>query len=269
MKEAGRTSIETKSPNWECSRSVLVVLLKVSIINMLLCSKVSAFPSTADFTTRRSAFGGRRTLWLQATEDGAQGESSLDSGDLYLERFKRRRKEVETKVKQEEARRPPNPNLSPTQFVTEILNGLRDPNRPAPLFGFKILLRSSTLEWQHLLCRSVGAPPDVNEDVVSAALESAFSRANNQFRILVEPECKNENYLITFPTDPIDYEDGTCWVECRLRGKQDDALLVALGWSLVRRNSDAAWIVDAIDWQDFRDSYRPGIGREEWERICG
>ena len=36
-----------------------------------------------------------------------------------------------------------------------------------------------------------------------------------------------------------------------------------------RREDDGAWLIDGIDWQDFRDDYRPGIGREEWERICG
>jgi hypothetical protein len=34
-------------------------------------------------------------------------------------------------------------------------------------------------------------------------------------------------------------------------------------------SSSSAWLVDGIDWQDFRERYRPGIGREEWERICG
>ena len=34
-------------------------------------------------------------------------------------------------------------------------------------------------------------------------------------------------------------------------------------------NTDDCWLLDGIDWQDFRDEFRPGLGREEWERICG
>jgi hypothetical protein len=36
-----------------------------------------------------------------------------------------------------------------------------------------------------------------------------------------------------------------------------------------RQEDDGAWLIDGIDWQDFWDEYRPGIGREELERICG
>jgi hypothetical protein len=56
-------------------------------------------------------------------------------------------------------------------------------------------------------------------------------------------------------------------VECRLRNKQTDFLLIVIGWSL--QQSGDKWLVDGMDWQDFREKYRPGIGREEWERICG
>jgi len=107
-----------------------------------------------------------------------------------------------------------------------------------------------------------------------------------------------------FPSDPVifesdDVEDENdrdihgkvvdfCWVESRLRAPEDDQLLVVVGWSLQRRvveheqqavilnnsNCDTSqitpcWFLDGIDWQDFRDEFRPGIGREEWERICG
>ena len=79
-----------------------------------------------------------------------------------------------------------------------------------------------------------------------------------------------------------------CWIESRLRSPEDDQLLVVVGWSLQKQhlgdtNNDKAngfsassasslspcWLLDGIDWQDFRDDFRPGIGREEWERICG
>lgn len=53
------------------------------------------------------------------------------------------------------------------------------------------------------------------------------------------------------------------------RMNEHGKLLVKLGWSLVRREEDGAWIMDGLDWQDFREEFRPGIGREEWVRICG
>jgi len=98
------------------------------------------------------------------------------------------------------------------------------------------------------------------------------------------------------------------WLECRLRSSTETnnnknsmngggELLVVLGWTLCKvrkqglptlqplllrggtfaneiENSDDdeqknGWHVHSLDWQDFRDAYRPGIGREEWERICG
>lgn len=102
-----------------------------------------------------------------------------------------------------------------------------------------------------------------------------------------------------FPTDPVVFEgddddiEGSdriidhCWIESRLRSPTDDQLLAVVGWSLQRRHilqeerhvvdsdpaeanqSTVCWLLDGIDWQDFRDDFRPGIGREEWERICG
>jgi hypothetical protein len=107
-----------------------------------------------------------------------------------------------------------------------------------------------------------------------------------------------------FPSDPVVFEGDNaidqnemgeverivdnCWIESRLRSPKDNELLAVVGWSLQRRqiiqeqhgydssnfdtNTDnfmPCWLLDGIDWQDFRDEFRPGIGREEWERICG
>jgi hypothetical protein len=107
-----------------------------------------------------------------------------------------------------------------------------------------------------------------------------------------------------FPSDPVIFEGDNdveqnereegerildnCWIESRLRSPKDDQLLAVVGWSLQRRqiiqeqhgynssdfhsNADnfmSCWLLDGIDWQDFRDEFRPGIGRDEWERICG
>ena len=120
--------------------------------------------------------------------------------------------------------------------------------------------------------------------VACSRLERFLKQKDNQFAILIMGDEHNDgvhndnnndnvsSLIIDFPTDAIDYGDGTCWVECRIRRRindDSDELLVVTGWSLKQRNVDGSWLVDGLDWQDFRDEFRPGIGREEWERICG
>uniref|UniRef100_A0A7S3LBE2 Uncharacterized protein n=1 Tax=Amphora coffeiformis TaxID=265554 RepID=A0A7S3LBE2_9STRA len=212
-----------------------------------------------------------KSLWRRP-RTYRSGSSFADEGGsftelLFLERFRRKKSEMELLVKNELNRRPPNVALSPEETVAEILQGLRRPHHPIRYFGLAGLLRASTFEWRTFLCASVAAPAQEDDETVAAALEAAMSRPNNQFRILLglEDTC----YLIDFPTDPVDYQDGSCWLECRLRSKDTNDLLVALGWSLKRDTVSEAWVVDGLDWQDFREKYRPGIGREEWERICG
>ena len=167
---------------------------------------------------------------------------------------------------EEELQRPPNPELSPHDFCAKILQALVHNEHPLPDSGFRLLLRASTKSWRRALRHSVGAPRTADEESVASALGQAMGRPHNQFGIIVG---EGERFDISFPTDPLDYADGTCWVECRLRDKVNDSLLAILGWSLQQRDSDGAWLVDKIDWQDFRDEFRPGIGREEWMRICG
>jgi hypothetical protein len=176
--------------------------------------------------------------------------------------------QVHLKVLEDEFTRPPHSKLHPTEFVGKILEGLLQPYDPLPDAGFRRLLRASTDEWRSNILHSTGAPNTAPDEVVASALGAAISRPNNQFGILVGVE-DAEDYYLSFPTDLLDFEDGTCWLECHLRGKTDNALLVAMGWDLRQRPSDGAWLVDSIDWQDFRDRYCPGIGREEWMRICG
>ena len=93
-----------------------------------------------------------------------------------------------------------------------------------------------------------------------------MERTDTQFGILVGMA---EETIVDFPFDTLDYYDGTAWLECRLRDEKSDTLFVVLGWSFKQRECDGAWLINGIDWQDFRETFRPGIGREEWERICG
>ena len=220
--------------------------------------------------------------------------SSAFEDALFLERFKRRRDEAATKIEAERIKRPPS-NLDhfaePKNVVTSLFNGLLNPHEPVPYFGYEILYTASTSHWKDVLRKSVGAPVGTEEELIYRALSTSMERENNQFGILVglgtdqDLSANNANtipnedvdysievngyYTIEFPWDTLDYYDGTAWLECRLRDAQSDELLVVLGWSMVQRESDGAWLIDGIDWQDFREKYRPGIGREEWERICG
>jgi len=175
--------------------------------------------------------------------------------------------------------RPPNPALSPTEFVSEFLSCLWENSDPLPDSGFRLLLAASTKAWRTKLYQSVGAPMTADEEVVATALGEAMGRPHNQFGILVQDDDAGEDeedaaagYVASFPSEPLEYaDDGTAWVECQLRSKEDDKLLAITGWQLRKENDgdNACWLVDDITWQDFRDEFRPGIGREEWVRICG
>ena len=186
--------------------------------------------------------------------------------DLFLERFKRRRDEAASKINAERMNRPPSTNMTPKEVVTSILDGLLSPHDPLPYFGYEILYTSCTDKWKETLRKSVGAPNDAEEGLVYRALSNSMERTDTQFGILVGMA---EETIVDFPFDTLDYYDGTAWLECRLRDEKSDTLLVVLGWSFKQRECDGAWLVNGIDWQDFRETFRPGIGREEWERICG
>jgi len=206
---------------------------------------------------------GSQTYRCYSKEEKNDGDNDSSFDDVQL--LEERLNELRAHVMEEEFSRPPNPDLKPVDFIIELLRGLWNNSDPLPDSGFRLLLRASTRDWRRKLYESVGAPHDAKEEVVVSALGEAMGRPHNQFAILVG---EAEHYVATFPTDPLDYSDGTAWVECRLRDHKDDSLLAVTGWQLKQRE-DGAWLVDAIDWQDFRDEFRPGIGREEWMRICG
>lgn len=237
---------------------------------------------------------------LHAVHDDDDADNDNNTGDaLFLERFRRRRdilSKSNMQSMQLKQRQQTNINREddPIQLaVTTILDSLSRPHYPVPYFGYKILYEGSTPHWKEVLRKSVGASMDTDETFFFTALRASMERPYNQFGILVglveDNDEQTQNFLtdddayidnghvgcqykLEFPRDTLDYYDGTAWVECRLRDVHSDALLVVLGWSMKQQEEDSsssAWLVDGIDWQDFRERYRPGIGREEWERICG
>lgn len=225
----------------------VAVFAAIALANGFLCP-----------TCRNSKSMGPAASWLRLNPD-----ENLNMEALTLETFKRRKTVLKRKSLQTQWRMPPNPLLGPVDVVSCLLEELRNSKE---FSGVTSLLECSTEHWRDLLRRSVGAPKGTTIAPMAPALETSLSRPNNQFAILMGVE--DQNYVATFPTDPLEFED-TCWVECRLRSYDTDELLVATGWSLEKRAVDNAWIISSIDWQDFRKQYRPGIGREEWERICG
>ena len=226
----------------------------------------------------------RQSLTMLFQSDTAVSEDD----ELFLERFRRRRQISKYRASARSQLLPPSAAFTEVEFVQAVLEALRnddistnsedsDEFHSLPLdSGAYVLLRSSTAEWFDIIRRFVGVVPysctDMDDDEyvqeVASALASSFAKSNNQFHILTgrEPAPK---YVVTFPTDPVDHDENTSWLECRLRDAITDDLLVVSGWDLKRRESDGAWLIDGLDWQDFRDGFRPGIGREEWERICG
>ena len=201
-------------------------------------------------------------------DDDSQSHEGGKSVNADLGALRRRLASQLIYILESQQTRPPNPELGPINFVAAVLNALLYPDDPLPDSGFRVLIRSSTEGWLDLIRNSVGAPRYADEDSIVRALRTAIQRPRNHFGILVGAE-DTEKFDITFPSDVVDFEDGACWLECQLRGRHKNELLVVVGWQLKRRKSDGAWLIDNIDWQDFRDGYRPGIGREEWIRICG
>jgi hypothetical protein len=197
--------------------------------------------------------------------------SSLDDAGSRDE-LNQRIEEVRRDIIKEQTHKPPNPNLGAVDFIEGVMEALRAVDEPLPDFGCIVLLRSSTPRWKREILRSIAAPTWADEAQVASVLNQALGRRRNQFGILVggaEGE-EGEEYKIQFPSEAVeDLDEGKCWVECRLRDPGNEKLLAVIGWDLKKRKQDGAWLIDRLDWQDFRDEYRPGYGREEWTRVCG
>lgn len=150
---------------------------------------------------------------------------------------------------------------SPEALISDLLVGLLlDPDTNHRM---KRLLHSSTHNWRSKIYDAIGAPASADEDQVAASLAAAMRNADNQFALLLGMA---EDYEFSFPSDAVDHHDGKCWIECRLHNKKDGKLLVVSGWELQKNFMNGSWMLDRIDWQDFRDAFYPGLGREEWCR---
>lgn len=174
------------------------------------------------------------------------------------------------KILEDDLLRPPSANLAPKDFVHALLEGIFYNEDPRPDAGFMLLLRCSTEKWANAVLQSIGAPQNADLDVLASALGTAIARPNNQYAILVGGDDDQlldahgeRTFYVAYPGDTLDFLDGTAWINVEFRSKADDSLLVLTGWQLSQR-PDGAWLVDQIDWQDYREEYWPGIGRERW-----
>lgn len=162
---------------------------------------------------------------------------------------------------------------NPIAFVETCLRRLQHNDDPFPDSGIRFLLRMSTKSWRQQIRQSIGANGE--EDAASlervvCAVSAAMAQPDNQYALLLQSPLA---YRAVFPSEPLIFPEGDTarsgWVECQLRHPETDQLLVSMGWQLRSENDEDEWRMERIDWQDFREPFRPGIGREEWMRICG
>lgn len=95
------------------------------------------------------------------------------------------------------------------------------------------------------------------------ALTAFFEES--QYGLLLD----SEGSSWSFPSEACSWDEESTWQEVIFESVDgEETLLAKLGWSLVR-DSSGCWVTDDCSWHDFRPEFRPGIGQEEWPRICG
>jgi hypothetical protein len=155
---------------------------------------------------------------------------------------------------------------SPIGFVEDLLSTLSAASIDSEGSSKgQCLLDASSESWRRAIYQAIGAPPDVkNTQGVAKALQDAMARPNNQFAILMGSDGA-EPFVATFPSDVVDYrDDGTAWLECRLRHSATDELLVTIGVQLISEQEQ--WKILTLDWQDFRPQFYSGLSGREWLR---
>lgn len=216
---------------------------------LLLASGTHAFVS---HEPRRSRIH-QSNIFSADKDDSA----SFNGADLAI--LQDRIRSLKVSILEDELNRPPNKTITPSELIREILHGLLNPFDPLPEAGFRLILRTATKNWRKKILQSVGANDHSDIEIVASALGTAIGRPDNQFAILVG---EGEDFILEM-SEPLNFGE-ECWLECKLRGKKSSELLVITGWNLLLE--DGMWLVDNVEWQDFREQFRPGIGREEWLR---
>ncbi len=169
----------------------------------------------------------------------------------------------------------PRPEYSPRDVCRLTLGALARPHVPRAYAGAATLARFSAdgfapaWPWS---ARALPPPPPV--------LSALFDDPRSQYNLLVHPR----RFEVVFASDEPFCADGeSAFEEIHLQaaplggggaaalvpGRGEHGCLVKLGWELTKREADGCWVTSAWHWHDFRDEFRPGLGQEEWPRICG
>jgi len=109
----------------------------------------------------------------------------------------------------------------------------------------------------------------------ATSLAIAVSDPSSQYHLLVD-----DRLGVVFPSEPVFWEDGAlerCWLEVALElsfeGDPHGFTAAKLGWECERPAAMASdlqgWRTSSITWHDFRPDFTPGLGQEDWPRICG
>ena len=210
----------------------------ILLLSLLFCAAASAFvPATS-----RSAFA--RSVVNKSHHDDGNKINGNSNGAIFMGGADSSSSSSST-------------TASATDFLKQLLPSLSAGN------GGQKLLAASSDSWRSAIFKAVGAPETANKEIVAKALQDAMSKADNQFAILMG---KAEPFVATFPSDVVDYrDDGTAWVECRLRHVDTDDLLVTMGID-IQQTENGEWLISSLDWQDFRDQFYPGLSGREWLR---
>jgi len=160
----------------------------------------------------------------------------------------------------------PGVESTPEQVINQTLRLLRQNDEPYINHGVQVLLRLASDRFKLQLRWLLGSSRQPR------VLSSLFSNHDSQFHLLF---CQYDH---SFPLDTFHVDDDRVFVEVQFdapeggcgdqTGRQWSGMLAKLGFEMIR-GEDGAWLFDSIIWHDFRDGFRPGIGQEEWPRICG
>eukprot|EP00961_Rhodomonas_salina_P190476 2569920-Rhodomonas_salina.2 len=198
-------------------------------------------------------------LTLRARDSEPDGSSAFDRADIDLLRKRM------SKVK-EDSIAIPGPELTPEEVITQTLKSLQNIDDPYFDAGVEVLLRLASDRFKLQLRWLVGSSQK------PGVLSSVFRNENTQFHLLL---CAHEHH---FPFDTYHIDDHRVFVDCQIdapqsgsgdaKGRKWTGMMAKLGFEMIR-DDGGVWLFDSIIWHDFRDGFRPGIGQEEWPRICG
>jgi len=155
----------------------------------------------------------------------------------------------------------PAPHLEPRDVIVILVCALQRNNHPRPHAGSACLLRFSTE-----MFRLAGSPATQNRP---APDQLTNFLSITQYHLLLDRETTHE-----FPSDCLQLDDEEAFQDIALFSSKDQRVVDAkLGWTLRRQpgadGASSCWLVSDLTWHDFRPRFRPGIGQEEWPRICG